>query len=130
MGYGLVLEKQRLTWGASVAHINLQRPFSVHLTRSPGGAPATACLLQITLHQKAQDADGTRLDLAVPALLTPQMMALPELRTHAPVLSPEDVYAWIWPVLHYSSSVHGLRLPMRATAVIPLDPGAPDAAPG
>lgn len=129
VGHGLVLEKQRLTWGAGVAHINLQRPFSVHLTRSPGEASASASLLQISLHQKAQGAEtGTRLDLAVPALLNAQMMALPELRTHAPVLSPEDVCAWIWPVLHYSSSVHGLRLPMEADEVIQLTPQTPPVA--
>jgi len=96
--------------------IDLDKPFSMHLTREPmREAEATETLLGIELVQ-GRGMEAVRLRLSVPLELTPEARSLPEFVHSGPVVTARDAAGWLWPLLSGALAQQGTPPPWELSA--------------
>ena len=86
--------------------IDLERPFSLHLTREPSG-DGQLTTLGVELSQGGGQGEAQRLRFCVPAHSGEALESLPEMSTQAPEVGAEDFESWLWPLIAQSASIHG-----------------------
>jgi hypothetical protein len=89
--------------------IDLDRPFSLRLYRSPEGWEQPS--LSIELSQPRPDHTAARLRWRVGAAPSKAWAALPALDVDAPWLAPQEVLAQLWPLLASRAAALGQDIP-------------------
>ena len=91
--------------------IDLERPFTVGLTRSPGEELGEA---SVAVRLSQRDIDGTHRTLSFKVGVEENglLSEVEVLEVAAPFIHPDDFQGWVWPLVESRARIHGAALPI------------------